>query len=259
MNHLITIIIILFSVVNCKNVSLHKVSDLDTVKKLIANGADVNAFDGEMNTPLHYVDYPQIAEYLIEKGANLSPKNKKGHTPLHVASFENKLEIVKVFVTKNTDLSVVDNDGNTPLHLAAVVGNQEIVTELLKNKANKNLKNNSGKTPLDVAKEKKQEKVILILNPSNAKEPEKWTSSFGEMKWEDAKAKCVSLGLRLPKIEELKQANESGETEKWKTVKDYWYWSATRKGDDSAYGMDIYNGDTGSETIDSNFSVRCIR
>ena len=76
----------------------------EIVELLIAEGADVNATDGDGDTPLHLAGNTttstEIAELLISKGAdvnamNLSPPGRRigGMTPLDMATLGNRTEI----------------------------------------------------------------------------------------------------------------------------------------------------------------------
>lgn len=73
--------------------SLHdaaKTGDVDQVKQLITEGANVNAADTTGITPLHSAavgDHIAVAELLIAKGADVNAKTDNGVTPLHLATF----------------------------------------------------------------------------------------------------------------------------------------------------------------------------
>ncbi len=59
--------------------------DLEEVKRLIADGADVNAKARKGDTPLHsaaWFGYKAMAKLLIEKGADVNAKTNTGATPL---------------------------------------------------------------------------------------------------------------------------------------------------------------------------------
>ena len=79
----------------------------EIVKLLAAKGADVNATDGDGDTPLHLAGNStatkEIAELLISKGAgvnamNLSPPGRRigGMTPLDMATLGNRTEIANL-------------------------------------------------------------------------------------------------------------------------------------------------------------------
>jgi serine/threonine protein kinase len=74
-----------------------------------------------------------------------------------------------------------------------------------------------------------------------------WDKNYGKKSWKDANAKCKSLGLRLPTIEEY----DSKDTKLQEEWKGFYYWSSTysfnkyliydHRGYDSEYGGDNGN------------------
>ena len=73
----------------------------DTMRCLLAGGADVDALDDDHATPLHlasYFDCAKGAQLLLEHGANVHPKDKWGRTPLQVASEWNRPEITQLLL-----------------------------------------------------------------------------------------------------------------------------------------------------------------
>ena len=58
--------------------------NIETLKKLISRGADINRKDRLGNTALHYAvvsDNFEIVKYLIEAGASILIRDRKGRTP----------------------------------------------------------------------------------------------------------------------------------------------------------------------------------
>src|SRR5215813_9291518 len=95
--------------------------DAQVVRKLLDNGADVNARDAEGNTPLILASFyasPECVELLIEKGADVNAANKAGATALIRAATD--YEKTRLFVAAGAQVRVRTADlGNTPLILAA--------------------------------------------------------------------------------------------------------------------------------------------
>lgn len=86
-----------------------------------------------------------------------------------------------------------------------------------------------------------------------------WSEYQGKMKWEAAKAKCASNGMRLPSIEDFKAAYATKATEPWKNDASFYYWSSTPSGSENAYFFDIGNGSKGDNHRNQGYDVRCIR
>ncbi|MFP3036391.1 MAG: ankyrin repeat domain-containing protein [Wolbachia sp.] len=89
--------------------------NLNKVKELIDNGADLNTVDNYGMTPLHYAATSgnlNIIEYLIECLEKVNPSKlnkfinaraKNGMTPFHCATENGKLNVVKCLVKKGVN------------------------------------------------------------------------------------------------------------------------------------------------------------
>jgi serine/threonine protein kinase len=85
-----------------------------------------------------------------------------------------------------------------------------------------------------------------------------WSPYMGDMNWDSANAKCRSIGMRLPTIDELKAAYNAGITKSWQ--KDgYYYWSSTPYDAESYYRLNVRDGHTDLRNRDSYYNVRCRR
>lgn len=108
-----------------------KEADIEQVKQLILQGADVDTKGEDDNTPLHYaVGNTELLQMLLEADADVNVKNSFGVTPLHEAAKSNT-EAVKLLLLKNADVEAKDSKKRTPLHQAALAGNVENLRLLL--------------------------------------------------------------------------------------------------------------------------------
>ena len=83
-----------------------------------------------------------------------------------------------------------------------------------------------------------------------------WSPYMGHMNWNAADAKCKSLGMRLPTIEELKVAYSTELTKTW-TKDGSYYWSSTPYDVERYYFLDIESCDTYYGYRNYNNYVRC--
>ena len=140
--------------------------DLKKVKRLLNEGADVNAKDEDGWTPLHWAAYYghlNVVKLLVDRGADVNAKSKAGETPLHWAAANGHLDVVEFLVDRGADVNAKSKAGWTPLHLAADKGHLDIAKLLLDRGADINAKNGGGKTPLDLAREKKYWDIVNFL------------------------------------------------------------------------------------------------
>ena len=102
--------------------------DIEAVKLLIANGANVNAKDEEGFTPLDQAalwDHKEIADLLVEHGGKSGAADS-----IHVAAAVGNIEAVQQHLAAGEDVNAKDEFGYAPLHNAAWIGHKEIA-ELL--------------------------------------------------------------------------------------------------------------------------------
>lgn len=100
---------------------------IESIKLLIASGANVNARDENGNTPLHqasmsfrgFTDLPEIIRILIAAGAKVDARNNEGATPLMRAASCNAVENAEALIAAGADVNAKDNGGGTPLDYAS--------------------------------------------------------------------------------------------------------------------------------------------
>lgn len=104
------------------HIACHR-GETEITKLLLDHGANANAEDSFLRTPLHLVAggyYPfkeddiRVVRLLLEHGADINAQDLNRETPLNAASFSGKLEIARILI----EHTVVANDqGQNPSHL----------------------------------------------------------------------------------------------------------------------------------------------
>ena len=133
----IVIVIIVMNSINAKNgygytalIDASKNGDLEKVKLLIENGADIEAKDNNGDTALilaSYYRYLEIIQYLVEKGANINATNDNGWTSLMYASKYGELETIKYLLENGADVNIKNKNGNAALDLAKIEDIKEVL------------------------------------------------------------------------------------------------------------------------------------
>ena len=126
---------------------------LDVVKSiLIMNANSVNVKGGQNDeTPLHFANNSQgrdnieVVKLLIENGADVRAKDKFNFTPLHRAAFTGKYEIVDYLLKNHPELKA---ELLECLILACRMRQSEVVEVLLKHEAPVNASDSKHATPL---------------------------------------------------------------------------------------------------------------
>lgn len=184
-------------------------NNLDEVKELIKNGADIHAREISGKKAIHIAvkkGNKNIVEFFLNEGIRVNDTSNSGWTPLHYAAFSGELEVAKLLVAKGANVRAenaygqkpidlihyskddgykgvmellldkgkgkvndTDKDGCTLLRYAVIIGNLEAIKFLIDKGANIHAKDNEGRTPLDLAREGGNTEVVNMLSSINTK------------------------------------------------------------------------------------------
>ena len=132
--------------------------DVETLRRLLAEGVSPDALASNRRTPLHCLclrnsggDRAACFELLRDAGANLEASDIIGYTPLHSAANSASVELVSLLVQSGVHVDATNNGGATALHIAARGASADCVEILLAAGAGLDARTISGRTPLDTA------------------------------------------------------------------------------------------------------------
>lgn len=143
--------------------------DILLVKKLIAEGADVNKFNSGGLTPLLMVaggDF-ELIDILLKAGADVNAETKYGRTPLIQSTFCSKA--VAKFIQAGANINYQNINKKTALMAASEYGNMESVKILLAAGAEIHLKNLDEWTPLTFAVKSGDIGIVKLFFNAGAK------------------------------------------------------------------------------------------
>ena len=150
--------------------------DLDGVRSLLADGADVNTAQADGMTALHWAAEngdTDMSMLLIPAGANLEAVTRIGdYTPLHLATRLGSTAVALTLLEAGANPRAVTGTGRvTPLHFAAASGDAEIASSLITHDVDVDARESTwGQTPLIFASSAGRLDVVhvLLLNGADA-------------------------------------------------------------------------------------------
>ena len=149
--------------------------DVAAVRALLAEGADVNAPQGDGMTALHWASHngdASLVGILIDAGADVGAGTRIGqYTPLHLAAQGGAGEVVEMLLGAGADpLARTRGAGAAaPLHFAAASGNVRAVEALVAAGADVNAAEEAwGQTPLIFAASKGRTGAVRALLAAGA-------------------------------------------------------------------------------------------
>jgi ankyrin repeat protein len=167
--------------------------DIEKVKQLLKDGADVNIRGPQNQTPLMeaaYAGETEIFRLLLDKGAIITLQKSDGATALSMALGGDKKEIVamiqqvdqllvasgkgdlskvKELIAQKVSVNGRGENGRSALMEASYGDHLEVVKLLLQNGADPTFKKDDGATALSIARGGNRKKIVEALSAAGAK------------------------------------------------------------------------------------------
>jgi ankyrin repeat protein len=184
--------------------------DSAEVKRLIAQGADVNASDQEHKdkvTPLCVAageGYAEIVKILLERGANVDANDSHGYTPLFYAIWSEDEQTVRNLISADANVNVEPKDDVSPLYYAVWQDHVGIVRVLLDAGAKARPEDFRGWSPFQFALEQGNPAIVTLLANTDDKEPSLHKSAL--------RGDLSGLKQQLEKGAEIDQKDGMGRT-----------------------------------------------
>lgn len=142
--------------------------DAAAVKMLLAQGADVNAAQGDGMSALHWaalIGDAGLTTTLIAAKANHQAVTRLGrYTPLHLASSRGHAAVVRQLIAAGSAADALTDTGVQPIHLAAQAGSADAVKALLDKGVDVNVQDTThGRSPLVFAASQNRLEVMALL------------------------------------------------------------------------------------------------
>jgi serine/threonine-protein kinase len=135
--------------------------NMNAVKSLLANGANINEKDQDGSTALmiaaggttYLTESLPMVKVLIDERASLEARDSQGRTALHRAATYGKTDVVEFLLESGALTSPRAKDGATPLYNAVQFGKMAALERLVAHHAQVDLPDLQGSTPLMIASE----------------------------------------------------------------------------------------------------------
>lgn len=110
---------------------------ISKVKKLLDNGADINAHDiddnyGSILNMATYRNDLELIKFLVQNGADINSFNSCGSTSIYIASHNGYKDIIEFLIENGADINIPNDSGVLPIQTALGTRHDDIATILLK-------------------------------------------------------------------------------------------------------------------------------
>lgn len=142
-------------------------NNVDKVRKLIADGVDVDELDGG-DAPLvmaAYLGHSEIVSLLLEAGADVTAVDPGMRaTALHAAAYAGRTEAARLLIAYKIDIDKQGpKNGYTALHDAIWQNNVDTARVIIEGGANLSLRSHAGETPLAFARSKGRTQIAAMI------------------------------------------------------------------------------------------------
>ncbi|CAK9045763.1 Ankyrin repeat and KH domain-containing protein mask (Multiple ankyrin repeat single KH domain-containing protein) [Durusdinium trenchii] len=144
---------------------------LDTVRLLLAHGAEVNRANCNENAPLWVASWKghlEVVKLLLKANAQCNKMNHNMESPVWVACEQGHLEVSQVLIEARANLDLPAHNEISPLWVASWKGHVEVVQLLLKARANQDKQDRHDTSPLWVASKRGHVEVVRALLKASA-------------------------------------------------------------------------------------------
>ncbi|MBD0373626.1 MAG: ankyrin repeat domain-containing protein [Pyrinomonadaceae bacterium] len=147
--------------------------DVEMAGVLFGNGAAPDAADGFKGWTALMIatieGHAEVVSALIEQGADVNARNSRGWTALRFAVSMDETEVLRLLTAAGADVNSVDGEGQTALMQAAGEDSSESLRILLDAGADPLVKDKNGRTALMIARELGHAKSVRLLKEAAAK------------------------------------------------------------------------------------------
>ena len=156
--------------------------NLDLMRLFISRGADINAMNGNGESPIVMAAWRgnlEAVKWLLERGARINAPQRKW-SALHYAVFAGHTEVAEYLMAQGADIDAQSTNGSTVVMMAIYEGREELARKLIEKGADRTPKNDWGDGALDWAMRYNHLNIArMITNPEEfniavSQPKEKW-------------------------------------------------------------------------------------
>lgn len=121
-------------------------------------------------TPLmmaSYLDKVTIIKMFLDAGVSVGEINARGYTSLHYAAFYGNYEAISLLLDRNAYINARNNIGQTALMIAAFYGNTKTASLLIKRGADLFIRDSGGSNARELAEKKNKKDIVAAIDKAS--------------------------------------------------------------------------------------------